>query len=78
MADNYALRRKVSLLTWLTSSEAALYCAVSEATFSGMVHSIPIPYVCPAGPNSHRRFLRADLDAALMSRRQNVGTLPAA
>lgn len=66
---------RVSKLDWLTSAEAAVYCRRGQTAFEEMVRAIPIPYSRPCGPNGDRLFYRADLDAALLSRREN---LPAA
>lgn len=66
-----AMWSRVSRLDWLTTDEASLYCRVSVRTFEGMVKSLPIPFTRPAGPRGDRRFYRADLDASLLSRREN-------
>lgn len=63
-------------LEWLTSAQAAEYCQVCMKTFGRIVKRIPIPFVRPAGPNGDRRFYRSDLDAALMSRRENLPPKP--
>lgn len=75
---DYTARNRASRLTWLTSAEAAAYCCASPAKFSIMVAEIPIPFICPLGPKSHRLFNRQDIDKALRSRTLNtpVGMLP--
>jgi excisionase family DNA binding protein len=71
-ADRAALWSRVAKLTLLTTDEASLYCRVGLRTFERMVKDIPIAFVRPAGPNGDRRFFRTDLDAALLSRRENA------
>ncbi len=67
-----ALWSRVATLDWLTADEASLYCRVSLATFEKMVKTLPVPFTRPAGPKGDRRFFRSDLDASLMSRRENL------
>jgi len=74
-APKAAMWLRVSKLDWLTTSEAALYCRRGQTAFEAMVREIPIPFSRPCGPNGDRLFYRADLDAALLGRREN---LPAA
>lgn len=77
-ASRAALWTRVSKLDWLTADEAALYCRVSLPTFEKMVKGLPIPFTRPAGPKGDRRFHRAHLDAALLSRVENTSSSPAA
>lgn len=74
-AARAAMWIRVSKLDWLTPAEAACYCRRGQTAFEVMVRDIPIPYSRPCGPNGDRLFYRADLDAALFARREN---LPAA
>lgn len=71
-----ALWHRVSRLDWLTFSEAAVYCRRGPTSFESMVRDLPIPFSRPCGPNGDRLFYRADLDAALLSRRENFPSKP--
>jgi len=62
--------------TWLTAAQGAEYLQVSRKTFRAMVRNLPIPFSRPAGPTSHARFFRSDIDRAMMSRRENLPAPP--
>lgn len=71
-AARAAMWVRVSKLDWLTPAEAAAYCRRGQTSFEEMVRSIPIPFIRPAGPTGDRLFYRADIDAALLARRENL------
>ena len=71
-AADVALWQRVAKLDWMTANEAAVYVRFSPRVFEEMVVATPIPFSRPAGPKGDRRFFRADLDAALRSRRENI------
>jgi len=70
-AARAAMWVRVSKLDWLTPAEAACYCRRGQTAFEVMVRDLPIPYIRPCGPTGDRLFYRADLDAALLARREN-------
>lgn len=70
-AARASLWTRIAKLDWLTADESALYCRVSLPTFEKMVKALPIAFTRPAGPKGDRRFYRAHLDAALLSRVEN-------
>ena len=71
-ASDAAEIARVSKLEWMTAAETAVHCRVGLTTFEKMVREIPIPFTRPAGPRGDRRFFRARVDAALMSRVENL------